>query len=103
LPQAVRVGLIVGSQQLRGKPSSELGEHSMALAFDDVIVSSIQFGVSFLDDAGPDLLRVFAFCKDKLVLVVSWQCIVHNHVNCFQEFVKPDHVCSFIVSPLVLS
>ena len=71
----------------------------MAFALNDAMITPVQFSIGLLDNARPYFLRVLAFRKDKLVLVIHRKLVIDNYVNFFEKFVETDHVCAFLVVP----
>jgi len=71
----------------------------MAFALNYTVITSIKLGVSLFDDTRPDFFRILAPSKHKLSLIVYRQLIINYYVNLLQEFIKTDHVCSFLVAP----
>jgi hypothetical protein len=71
----------------------------MAFSRYDVLIATIKFGIGFLQNAGPKLLRILADCKYSLELPIDWQKVINHDVNLFVELIKSNHVSSFLVFP----
>ncbi len=77
----------------------------MASALDNILISSIEFSISFFKNAGPDfrVLLSVTFSKDILIVLINGKIVVHNHIHFFSKFVEPNHVRSFFIFPLLYS